>query len=104
MSSDDNPNSWKTFGEKKKSSGFSIVQLPEFVSWISKQSTSTPWELVKPQYMPNRIPKTSRFLDFLADASPAFSSAAPIERLVSFSWDKFVCAFIMLRDTLEKNI
>ena len=73
---------------------FDWVQLPEFVSWILEAVN------LNPNICQTEIPKTSRFLDFLADASPAFSSAAPIERLVSFSWDKFVYAFIMLKDTL----
>ena len=60
---------------------FDWVQLPEFVSWILEAVN------LNPNICQTEIPKTSRFLDFLADASPAFSSAAPIERLVSFSWE-----------------
>ena len=80
---------------------FDWVQLSEFVSWILEAVNLNPLGITEANICQTEIPKISRFLDFFADASPAFSSAAPIERRgVSFSWDKSVYAFIMLRDTL----
>ena len=79
---------------------FDWVQLSEFVSWILEAVNLNPLGITEANICQTEIPKISRFLDFFADASPAFGSAAPIERRVSFSWDKSVYAFILLRDTL----